>query len=125
MGIFSRKGSKLSTINSADSHTSPTGSTPKSAVFSSHEGISSLSSTNISVPDISLPKAPDPALDPAAYLQSIYAVRERSRRIYEKARHNQLRHFTVDMSKFGELGKYVVSIIKVCSVSHSSWVLIS
>ncbi|KAF2260602.1 hypothetical protein CC78DRAFT_388708 [Lojkania enalia] len=65
-----------------------------------------------SFPDVPLPKAPDPALDPAAYLRSIYAVRERSRLVLEKAKKNQLKHFTVDMTKFSDTAGYVVSIIK-------------
>lgn len=67
----------------------------------------------MSFPDVPLPKAPDPALDPAGYLRSIYAVRERSRLVLEKAKKNQLKHFTVDMSKFQDTAAYVVSIIKV------------
>jgi hypothetical protein len=69
----------------------------------------------MSFPDVSLPKAPDPALDPAGYLRSIYAVRERTKLVLEKAKKNQLKHFTVDMSKFHETATYVVSIIKVCT----------
>lgn len=66
--------------------------------------------------DIPLPKAPDPNVDPAGYLRSIYAVRERCKLVLEKAKRNQLRHFNVDMSKFSNTAQYVVSIIKV---SHS------
>jgi hypothetical protein len=62
---------------------------------------------------VPLPKAPDPTLDPAGYLRSIYAVRERSKLVLEKAKKNQLKHFTVDMSKFGDVASFVVSIIKV------------
>jgi hypothetical protein len=69
----------------------------------------------ISIPDISLPRAPDPALNPAAYLRSIYAVRERTKLVLEKAKKNQLKHFTVDMTKFQDTAGYVVSIIKVCT----------
>ena len=69
---------------------------------------------NANLPDIPLPKAPDPNLDPAAYLKSIYAVRERSQLVMEKAKRNQLRHFHVDTSKFADTAKFVVSIIKVC-----------
>lgn len=68
---------------------------------------------NASIPQISLPRAPDPNLDPAGYLRSIYAVRERSHLVLEKAKKNQLRHFNVDMSKFQDTANYVVSIIKV------------
>lgn len=66
-----------------------------------------------SIPHIPLPRAPDPNLDPAGYLRSIYAVRERSHLVLEKAKKNQLRHFNVDMSKFQDTANYVVSIIKV------------
>ncbi|KAH9822102.1 Protein of unknown function (DUF1688), partial [Teratosphaeria destructans] len=67
---------------------------------------------NASMPDIPLPRAPDPNVAPAAYLRSIYAVRERSALVLEKAKKNQLRHFTVDMSKFSETANYVVMMIK-------------
>ncbi|EMC94263.1 hypothetical protein BAUCODRAFT_124976 [Baudoinia panamericana UAMH 10762] len=67
---------------------------------------------NASLPTVPLPKAPDPNLDPAGYLRSIYAVRERTKLVLEKAKRNQLRHFTVDMSKFADTAGYVVSIIK-------------
>lgn len=65
------------------------------------------------IPEIPLPKAPDPWQDPIAYLRSIYAVRERSMLVLEKAKANQLKHFDVDMDKFGDAASYVVSIIKV------------
>jgi hypothetical protein len=65
------------------------------------------------LPQVPLPRAPDPNLDPAGYLKSIYAVRERSHLVLEKAKKNQLRHFNVDMSKFQDTANYVVSIIKV------------
>lgn len=68
------------------------------------------------IPDIPLPRAPDPALDPAGYLRSVHAVRERSRLVLDKAKKNQLKHFTVDMTKFNDTAAYVVSIIKVGSV---------
>jgi hypothetical protein len=74
----------------------------------------SAASKQAALSDIPLPKAPDPNVDPAAYLRSIYAVRDRSRLVLEKAKRNQLRHFDVDMTKFSETARYVVSIIKVC-----------
>jgi hypothetical protein len=40
-------------------------------------------------------------------------VRERSKLVLEKAKKNQLKHFTVDMSKFHDVASFVVSIIKV------------
>ncbi|KAI9822402.1 MAG: hypothetical protein M1827_000121 [Pycnora praestabilis] len=61
---------------------------------------------------MALPKPPDPALDPAAYLRSIFAVRERSKLILRRATNNQLTHFTVDLDKFKDTAGYVVSIIK-------------
>ncbi|KAL9105398.1 MAG: hypothetical protein Q9227_009416 [Pyrenula ochraceoflavens] len=64
------------------------------------------------MPDVPIPKAPDPALDPAAYLRSIYAVRQRSRLVMQNAKANQLNHFDVDLTKFKETAGYVVSIIK-------------
>lgn len=66
-----------------------------------------------SIPELPISKPPDPALDPAAYLRSIHAVRERSSIVLEKAKRNQLNHFDVDISKFKATASYVVSIIKV------------
>ena len=57
-------------------------------------------------------KAPDPSLDPAAYLRSINAVRERSKLVLAKAQQDQLNHFDVDLSKFQNTADYVVQIIK-------------
>jgi len=65
------------------------------------------------IPDVPLPKAPDPTTHPAAYLRSIYAVRQRSKLVFEKTKKNQLKHFTIDMTKFPDTAAYVVSIIKV------------
>lgn len=70
---------------------------------------------NATLPDIPLPKSPDPNADPVTYLRSIYAVRERTRLVMEKAKKDDLRHFTVDMDKFADTASYVVAIIKVCS----------
>ena len=68
------------------------------------------------LPERSLPPAPDPALDPAGYLKSIHAIRERSRLVLDKAKANQLAHFDLDPLKFSETAAYVVSIIKVSSL---------
>lgn len=62
---------------------------------------------------IDLPPAPDPQLDPSGYLRSIYAVRERSRFVMDQALKNNLTNFHVDMTKFPDVARYVVSIIKV------------
>ncbi|EFX02367.1 conserved fungal protein [Grosmannia clavigera kw1407] len=59
-----------------------------------------------------LPRGPDPALDPAGYLRSLPAVRERSRIITDKALRDELTHFDVDMSKFSDVVTFVAQIIK-------------
>lgn len=63
-----------------------------------------------------LPKGPDPDLDPAGYLRSLGAVRERCRVLTTKAIKSELRHFDVDMGKFPEVVSFVASIIKVCPI---------
>lgn len=106
MRLFGRKGSKPIV--------SPNGSQPNSSNGSLRSpGPTPNGSRPTSFPDVPLPKAPDPALDPAGYLRSIYAVRERSKLVLEKAKMNQLKHFTVDMTKFHDVASFVVSIIKV------------
>ncbi len=119
MGIFNRKNSKPS-IRSNDSQSVHSNGSLQSPGLPKTSNISPLGSAISSIPDVPLPKAPDPAIDPAAYLRSIYSVRERSRLVLEKAKKNQLKHFTVDMSKFRETTRYVVSIIKVeiCATRH-------
>ena len=64
------------------------------------------------IPQIDIPKPPDPTEKPAEYLRSIHAVRERSRIVLQKAKANQLNHFDVDLSKFSDTAEYVVSMIK-------------
>lgn len=109
MGLFSRKNSRPAYGNMAD------GEKPTNGLHSqSYQRPANASpAANASLPDIPLPPAPDPNIHPASYLRSIYAVRERSKIVLESAKRNQLRHFTVDMSKFQETAQYVVSIIKV------------
>ena len=65
---------------------------------------------------MSVAEAPDPGVDPIAYLRSINAVRERSRLVLQKAHANQLNHFDVDLNKFPSTANYVVSIIKVSTL---------
>jgi hypothetical protein len=113
MGIFSRKNSsKPQGKRPSVSSTSTSSARPFSKMLqsSSHNEVPTQAHT---IPHVALPKAPDPNVDPVAYLRSIYSVRERSRIVMEKARNNQLRHFSVDMAKFADTAKYVVSIIKV------------
>lgn len=71
-----------------------------------------LSRMVTSIPQIDIPKPPDPSKKPADYLKSIHAVRDRSKIVLQKAKANQLNHFDVDMSKFSDTAEYVVSIIK-------------
>jgi hypothetical protein len=65
------------------------------------------------MPRIDMPRPPDPQLDPAGYLRSLGAVRERSKVVTEKAYRNQLHHFDVDMDKFDDVVSFVSNIIKV------------
>ncbi|KAA6413177.1 MAG: hypothetical protein FRX48_02921 [Lasallia pustulata] len=113
MGLFSRKGSKAS-IDSA--------SIASSGKRNSNVGLRPLQPPKVangsstfrspSIPDVIVPKAPDPEVDPAAYLRSIYSVRDRSKPILNLAKRNRLTHFEVDMPKFHDTAAYVVSIIK-------------
>lgn len=107
MGLFGRKNKNGSSSQSATS-----GSSVKSPVTSSPQNGSSRQSSSIN-DNIPLPKAPDPTVDPVGYLRSIYAVRERSKLVLEKAKKDQLNHFNVDMDRFSDTAGYVVSIIKV------------
>ena len=111
MGIFSRKSAKIQTngeiqnsgLNSSTLRSPPPTQTP-------HKNSPIVSPSAL---DVTLPAPPDPALDPAAYLKSIWAVRARCQLVYQRAKRNQLAHFDVDGSKFGETAKYLVMIIKV------------
>lgn len=66
-----------------------------------------------SVPSIPMPRPPDPQLDPAGYLRSLGAVRERCKIVTAKACKNELNHFDVDMRKFPDVVSFVANIIKV------------
>lgn len=127
MGLFSRKNSSRlqpQTNGNGNAHNMNGGRNDSSASNGSAMPYAPMrrehsnASQNGSVPNIPLPKAPDPNLDPAGYLRSIYAVRERSNLVMDKAKRNHLRHFTVDPSKFEDTAKFVVSIIKVQSLPH-------
>ena len=116
MGLFNRKGSKVNTngafdpANSTRTSSSSIKSPPPTKV------VNGTSFSSPSVADVSLPPPPDPTLDPAAYLRSIYSVRARTKLVYQRAKRNQLNHFDVDGSKFRDTADYVVSIIKVESL---------
>ena len=134
MGLFSRKAKapKLATdkqLNSAksnaslNSHTSslksPLGN-PRAMNRASGGTASTGPATPLTpfspvhIPKVDLPKPPDPALDPAGYLRSLGAVRDRSKIVADKALRNELRHFDVDMEKFSDVVTFVSQIIKVC-----------
>lgn len=109
MGLFNRKQSRAPAENQQPEKSSVLGNgSLKSAATQKMNGLSKPT-----IPDIPIPKAPDPQTNPAAYLRSIYAVRERAKIVLEKAKKNQLKHFNVDMHKFPDVVSYVVSIIKV------------
>ncbi|TKA80120.1 hypothetical protein B0A49_01366 [Cryomyces minteri] len=110
MGLFSRKNSKPN--NGSPDSQSAFSNGPKSSSMPTRKTMNGSSLGASSVLDIPIPRAPDPALDPAAYLRSVHSVRERSRFVLEKAKKNQLKHFHVDLSKFQDTASYVVSIIK-------------
>ncbi|KAL9598642.1 MAG: hypothetical protein Q9219_004388 [cf. Caloplaca sp. 3 TL-2023] len=111
MGLFNRKDKRSAADNaSVSSKASRATSNLQSPTPKTMNGSSLL--TTPSTVNVSLPSPPDPTVDPAGYLRSIHAVRERSRIIHEKAKKDQLNHFDVDLSKFEETAAYVVSIIK-------------
>lgn len=125
MGIFSRKNSKPSTKSDAlsietDASRLSRGSiAAKSPLFAKDtNGWNTPTSPATTMePEVVISKPISPKVDPAGYLRSIHAVRERTRLVFEKAKRNELLHFNVDMDKFAETATYVVSIIKVCAMS--------
>lgn len=119
MGLFKRKDSKHSIHSEEDQDAQSAHSTRNSTASLRSSAIKSTGYLPVSIPEVPISKPPDPSLDPAAYLRSIHAVRERSRIVLQKARADQLTHFDVDMSKFEATASYVVSIIKVCPLSVS------
>lgn len=119
MGIFKRKDSKHSIHSDKDDHESVVSSNSARNSTTSlrwSPGFRGSAGQPASIPEIPISRPPDPALDPAAYLRSIHAVREQCKFVLAKAKQNQLNHFNVDMSKFKETASYVVSIIKVGSL---------
>ncbi|KAJ5775523.1 uncharacterized protein N7511_000534 [Penicillium nucicola] len=110
MGIFKRKDSRQSERDENESYVSVNSARTSNTSLRSpgYKG----SGPPASIPELPIARPPDPALDPAAYLRSIHAVRERSTIILNKAKNNQLKHFDVDLSKFEATASYVVSIIK-------------
>lgn len=111
MGLFSRK------------HGS--GSVPSSPAISpkltSHFARSSMSSPHTPsfprTPTAQLPPPPDPQSDPEGYLASLQAVRERSQLVFERVRAGKGKCFTLDAAKMDGVIRYVVGIVKVCTLS--------
>ncbi|ODM20019.1 hypothetical protein SI65_05005 [Aspergillus cristatus] len=114
MGLFKRKDSKQSIHSDKDEQESYVSapSARTSNVSLKSPGFKGASGLPTSIPELPIARPPDPALDPAAYLRSIHAVRDRCNIILRKAKRNELNHFNVDMTKFGITASYVVSIIK-------------
>jgi hypothetical protein len=120
MGLFSRRDKAAKAdpfIATSQSNTSVNSSASRGIVNRTSAG-SMTPATPLSpmspmkLPKIDLPRPPDPQLDPAGYLRSIGAVRDRSRIIYDKALRNQLHHFDVDMTKFADVVTFVTGLIK-------------
>ncbi|KAK4868157.1 hypothetical protein LT330_007355 [Penicillium expansum] len=112
MGLFKRKDSKNSSQSETENESFVTVNSARTSNTSLRSPGYKGSGPPASIPELPIARPPDPALDPAAYLRSVHAVRERSNIILNKAKKNQLSHFDVDMSKFEATASYVVSIIK-------------
>ncbi|OAA69298.1 hypothetical protein LEL_10174 [Akanthomyces lecanii RCEF 1005] len=120
MGLFSRKDksrrgdASLPTSQSTNSFAS---STSRSVVNRVSAGSitpgSPLSPMSpVKLPKMDLPRPPDPQLDPAGYLRSLGAVRERTKIVFDKLMANKLHHFDVDMTKFPDVVTFVSGLIK-------------
>jgi hypothetical protein len=128
MGLFSRKDKTpkgdqaINTSQSNVSVNSHSSSLRSPAPGANRNPLNRTSATSTSpggpmspvkLPKIDLPRPPDPQLDPAGYLRSLGAVRERSKIVTDKALRNELKHFDVDMGKFPDVVTFVTGIIKV------------
>ncbi|KAJ5182574.1 DUF1688-domain-containing protein [Penicillium capsulatum] len=112
MGLFKRKDSRNSASDRDEQESFVSVNSARTSNTSLRSPGYKGSGLPISIPELPIAKPPDPALDPAAYLRSIHAVRERASIVLDCAKRNQLRHFDVDMSKFQATASYIVSIIK-------------
>ncbi|KAH7318263.1 hypothetical protein B0I35DRAFT_451224 [Stachybotrys elegans] len=119
MGVFSRRDKTARTdqsIGTSNSSASVNSSTSRAVMnrtsASSFTGNPKSPMSPVKIPRIDLPRPPDPQLDPAGYLRSLGAVRERSRLVYDKALRNELRHFDVDMGKLNDVVTFVSGLIK-------------
>ncbi|EQL00603.1 urg3 [Ophiocordyceps sinensis CO18] len=66
----------------------------------------------VKLPKVDLPRPPDPQLDPAGYLRSLGAVRDRSRVVMDRLLANKLNHFDVDLTKLADVVTFVSGLIK-------------
>ncbi|KAL8828766.1 MAG: hypothetical protein Q9191_002401 [Dirinaria sp. TL-2023a] len=110
MGLFNRKNTRISTNGDSSGRAASNSGSIKSPPL--HKASNGISFNSPSMTEVQLPGPPDPALDPAAYLRSIYAVRERARFIIVNAKRNQLSHFDIDATKWKDTVDYVTRIIK-------------
>ena len=123
MGLFSRRDkapkaeSGYDTAHSnASFHSGASRGMPDRSSGGSLTSSSARSPKSVKIPKVDLPRPPDPQLDPAGYLRSLGAVRERSRLLYQKALRNELKHFDVDFTKFPDVVSFVSNLIKVSLV---------
>lgn len=122
MGLFSRKqkSPRESGILESQSTTS-FGSSTFRGLTNNRASAGSMLTPNtplsplpsLKIPKLDLPRPPDPALDPAGYLRSLGAIRDRAKVLLEKAEDNELVHFDVDMNKFPNVVTFVSGLIKV------------
>ncbi|KAL1957057.1 hypothetical protein VTO42DRAFT_6434 [Malbranchea cinnamomea] len=112
MGLFKRKDAKQHDKEEHDSVVSSSSARTSNASLKLPTSMRSSNSLSTTIPEVPMAPPPDPNLDPAAYLKSIHAVRQRCRLVMLKAKNNQLNHFDVDWGKFQETAQYIVSIIK-------------
>ncbi|PNY18229.1 Uracil catabolism protein 4 [Tolypocladium capitatum] len=117
MGLFSRKdkaprGASSATSQSTASSANSRGIGNRASAGSIAPGIPSTPMSPLKLPKVDLPRPPDPQLDPAGYLRSLGAVRERSKIITDKALRNELNHFDVDLNRFPDVVSFVTGLIK-------------
>ncbi|PHH72868.1 hypothetical protein CDD80_4209 [Ophiocordyceps camponoti-rufipedis] len=119
MGFFSRKkaAKASSTITTVHSNASFTSANSRAVGHRASAGsitpVTPMSPMSpVKLPKVDLPRPPDPQLDPAGYLRSLGAVRERSKLVLSKALENDLNHFTVDMTKLPDVVAFVSRLIK-------------
>ncbi|RKL12997.1 hypothetical protein BFJ68_g7379 [Fusarium oxysporum] len=128
MGLFSRKDKTpkgdqaINTSQSNVSVNSHSSSLRSPAPGANRNPLNRTSATSTSpggpmspvkLPKIDLPRPPDPQLDPAGYLRSLGAVRERSKIVTDKALRNELKHFDVDMGKFPDVRDYDAPFLSI------------